>query len=231
MHCLSCHLQIGHHWTILVRGRQRAVCDNQHRAISPGAWQVLDSTWSTERCRQGPPVVPAGWYHPPHTSNESLAWLQQRFPDRLISRRCDTQREPHSPNLNPPDFYMWGYIKDSVYGNNSQTIPDLKAVITAAIRAIPREECGGSSRTLPAGSKCVCSTGSSFGAHFVSASETKSFCSTDLKLCRCLLHGLDLMYLKFCVNLSKILEVIRFLVMTIFCVTLYLILCDETTHR
>jgi len=29
-----------------------------------------------------------------------------------------------------------------VYGNNPQTIPDLKAAITAAIRAIPREECG-----------------------------------------------------------------------------------------
>ena len=46
-------------------GRQRAVCDNQHRTICPGAWQVLDSTWSTERGRQGPPVVPAGWCHPP----------------------------------------------------------------------------------------------------------------------------------------------------------------------
>ena len=44
---------------------QRAVCDNQHRAICPGAWQVLDSTWSTKRGRQGPPVVPAGWCHPP----------------------------------------------------------------------------------------------------------------------------------------------------------------------
>jgi len=33
--------------------------------------------------------------------------------------------------------------------------------------------------------------GSSFGAHFLSVSETKSFCSTDLKLC--LLHRLDLM--------------------------------------
>jgi len=33
---------------------------------------------------------------------------------------------------------MWGYLKDRVYGNNPQTIPDLKA----AIRAIPREECG-----------------------------------------------------------------------------------------
>ena len=35
-------------------------CDNQHRAICPGAWQVLDSTWSTEKGRQGPPVVPTG---------------------------------------------------------------------------------------------------------------------------------------------------------------------------
>ena len=36
-----------------------------NRAICPGAWQVLDSTWLTERGRQGPPVVPAGWCHPP----------------------------------------------------------------------------------------------------------------------------------------------------------------------
>jgi len=33
---------------------------------------------------------------------------------------------------------MWGYLKDRVYGNNPQTIPDMKA----AIRAIPREVCG-----------------------------------------------------------------------------------------
>jgi len=37
---------------------------------------------------------------------------------------------------------MWGYLKNRVYCNNPQTIPDLKAAITAAIRAIPREECG-----------------------------------------------------------------------------------------
>jgi len=29
-----------------------------------------------------------------------------------------------------------------VYGNNPQTILDLKAAITTAIRAMPREECG-----------------------------------------------------------------------------------------
>jgi len=37
---------------------------------------------------------------------------------------------------------MWGYLKDRVYGNNHQNIPDLETAITAAVRAIPREECG-----------------------------------------------------------------------------------------
>ena len=78
----------------------------------------------------------------PHTSKESLAWLQQHFPDRLISRRCDPQWSPYSPDLNPADFYLWRYLKDRVYANNPQSIPDLKAAITAVIRAIPREECG-----------------------------------------------------------------------------------------
>ena len=107
--------------------------------------QVLGKFWTALGRRRG--VVRAlQWFQQdgatPHTSNESLAWLRQRFPDRLISRRCDPEWSPHSPDLNPPDFYLWGYLKDRVFGNNPQTIPDLKAAITAAIKAIPREECG-----------------------------------------------------------------------------------------
>ena len=44
--------------------------------------------------------------------------------------------------LELPRFLYVGYLKDRVYGNNPQTIPDLKVAITAAIRAIPREEWG-----------------------------------------------------------------------------------------
>ena len=44
--------------------------------------------------------------------------------------------------LEPPRFLYVGYFKGRVYGNNPQTIPDLKAAIKAAIRAIPMEECG-----------------------------------------------------------------------------------------
>ena len=40
----------------------------------------------------------------------------------------------HSPDLNPPDLYLWGYLKDNVHENNPQTIGELKAAITAKIR-------------------------------------------------------------------------------------------------
>jgi hypothetical protein len=50
----------------------------------------------------------------PHTTNDSLAWLRERFKDRLISRKCEIEWAVHSPDLNPPYFYLWGFLKDNV---------------------------------------------------------------------------------------------------------------------
>ena len=47
----------------------------------------------------------------------------------------------HSPDLNPQDFYQWGFLKDNVYQGNPQTSEELKTAITAKIRAILKEEC------------------------------------------------------------------------------------------
>ena len=38
----------------------------------------------------------------PHTTNDSLAWLRERFKERLISRKCEIEWAAHSPDLNPP---------------------------------------------------------------------------------------------------------------------------------
>ena len=46
----------------------------------------------------------------------------------------------HSPDLNPPDFYLWGFLKDHVYQNNPQTIAELKVAITQQIHGITRRE-------------------------------------------------------------------------------------------
>ena len=184
------HSIIGPFW--FEDDNERSVTINTERFI-----QVLGKFW-TALGRQRGVVKVLQWFQQdgatPHFSNDSLAWRQQCFPDRLISRRCDLQWSLHSSDLNPPDFYLWGYLKDRVYGNNPQTIPDLKAAITAAIRVIPREECG---RVIENFARRIQMCLQRWGAHlehiFLSASETKSFCSAGFKLWRCLLHRLDLM--------------------------------------
>ena len=57
----------------------------------------------------------------------------------IISNKSDIQWSPHSPDLNPPDFFLWGYLKDRVYANRPHTINDLKANITHEISQIPRQ--------------------------------------------------------------------------------------------
>ena len=105
-----------------------------------------------------------------------------------------------------PDFTLWCYLKDRVYGHNPQTIPDLKAAITIAIRPIPREEEG----TLPGESKSACNGGGRIWIHIsLNFCRTNSFCCTELILCRCWLHRLNIIQQNFCLKLNNILGVIR----------------------
>ena len=76
----------------------------------------------------------------PHTSNASLDWLRKKFGDRLISRRCAIEWAPHSPDLNPPDFFLWGHLKGKVYENSPQTLQELKTSIVRQTRRITREQ-------------------------------------------------------------------------------------------
>ena len=74
----------------------------------------------------------------PHSSNKSLEWLKKHFNSRIISRRSEIQWPPYSPDLSPPDFFLWGYIKDRIYKNKPRTLEDLKTNITEVIRGIER---------------------------------------------------------------------------------------------
>ena len=123
----SKHGIIGPFWFEDDDGRSQTV--NKERYIA-----VLNKYWASLGRRRRVGATP-------HTTNETIAWLRQRFEERLISIRCDVEWAPHSPDLNPPDFYLWGFLKDNVYQGNPQTIEELKTAITAKIRAIPKEEC------------------------------------------------------------------------------------------
>ena len=43
---------------------------------------------------------------------------------------------PRSPDLTPPDYFLWGYLKGRVYQNKPQTIDALKANISEEIQAV-----------------------------------------------------------------------------------------------
>ena len=73
----------------------------------------------------------------PYFSNRTLEYLRHNFPlDRLILHQTDNPRPFYSQDLNPPDYFLRGYLKDRVCENNPQTREDL---IRSKIRWIPQE--------------------------------------------------------------------------------------------
>ena len=72
---------------------------------------------------------------------EQMSFCALTYVDKLISNKTPNIWSPHSPDLNPPDYYLWGFLKDNVYVNHPTTIAALKTEITNVIKGIPRETC------------------------------------------------------------------------------------------
>ena len=46
---------------------------------------------------------------------------------------------PYFPDLNPCDYFLWGYVKDKVYANAPKTLDELKNNISTVISKIKVE--------------------------------------------------------------------------------------------
>ena len=68
-----------------------------------------------------------------HTAASTMSLITECFEDRVISIG---RRPPTSPDLTPPDFFLWGFLKDKVYRNKPATSEELKFEIEAAINGI-----------------------------------------------------------------------------------------------
>jgi len=77
----------------------------------------------------------------PHTSNTVLEWLDDTFGRRLISLKTELSWPPHSPDLNPLDFFLWGFVKSKVYCPPPSALAELKTAIRREIRKIDTETC------------------------------------------------------------------------------------------
>jgi hypothetical protein len=44
-----------------------------------------------------------------------------------------------SPDMTPPDFFLWGYLKDRVFARSPRDIPELKEIIKEEFDTIPQD--------------------------------------------------------------------------------------------
>ena len=77
----------------------------------------------------------------PHTANETMRSLKVYFGRRIISKKSDFSWAPRSPDLNPLDFFLWGYCKENVYKNSPQCINDLKRNVENFMSEISAATC------------------------------------------------------------------------------------------
>ncbi|CAK9794551.1 hypothetical protein ANTPLA_LOCUS15 [Anthophora plagiata] len=91
---------------------------------------------------------------PTHYAANVQAYLDQAFRDKWIDRGGSVQKPSRSPDMNPLDFFFWGYLKTAVYERPVQTREEAVVRIHAAVAMIStdtlqkvqrnvRRRCGG----------------------------------------------------------------------------------------
>ncbi|GFV93520.1 transposase [Trichonephila clavipes] len=71
-----------------------------------------------------------------HTARAIIDLLKDTFGDRLISRFGPVNWLPRSCDLTPLDYFLWGYVKSSVYADKPQTLDHLEDNIRRVIADI-----------------------------------------------------------------------------------------------
>ncbi|XP_031777035.1 uncharacterized protein LOC116415815 [Nasonia vitripennis] len=72
---------------------------------------------------------------PPHFARILRTFLNERYPNQWIGRGGPVAWPPNSPDLTSPDFYLWGYLKNTCYEQLQQ---DMMKRIRTDCAEIPR---------------------------------------------------------------------------------------------
>ena len=62
----------------------------------------------------------------PHTANQVKNWLKEKMNKKFMDK---SRWPPHSPDLNPCNFFLWGYLQQKVYSPMPQNLDELKVNI------------------------------------------------------------------------------------------------------
>jgi hypothetical protein len=81
----------------------------------------------------------------PHTANAVLDVLNENFDGSVLSNRfperfgCGWSWPPYSSDVNPCDYFLWGFLKDTVSKNNPHAIEELQYEMSVAVISVSEE--------------------------------------------------------------------------------------------
>ena len=76
-----------------------------------------------------------------------LDFLYETFNLRVMSRRFTERLEggklwpPHSPDINPCDFFLWGFLKEKVFQRRPENVAQLRAHIAKLCHPLSEDLC------------------------------------------------------------------------------------------
>ncbi|GFT51516.1 uncharacterized protein TNCV_51361 [Trichonephila clavipes] len=73
----------------------------------------------------------------PYVGRQVKELFSANFGDNSVISRLPYTWPSRSPNLNPCDFWLRGFLKDRFYSGEIRTLPDLKASIKRHVAKIP----------------------------------------------------------------------------------------------
>jgi hypothetical protein len=82
-----------------------------------------------------------------HTANVVLDFLHDIFDSYIISNwfpdrfACGQNWPPNSPDLNPCDYFLWGFFKEKILQRKPQVLMELRALIIPACSEITEDMC------------------------------------------------------------------------------------------
>ncbi|RWS19052.1 transposable element tc3 transposase-like protein, partial [Leptotrombidium deliense] len=76
---------------------------------------------------------------PAHTAKVTKEFLCGTFGNNLIGKGLNIAWPPRSPDLTPPDFFLWGYLKNRVYKRSPRSLDELSRAINLETRRIPQK--------------------------------------------------------------------------------------------
>ncbi|GBN51851.1 hypothetical protein AVEN_119716-1 [Araneus ventricosus] len=78
----------------------------------------------------------------PHRTEKVFHFLDEYLGNRVVAldypKFTGTGMDwpPYSPDLTPCDYFLWGALKDIVYGNHPSTLDELESAICVACNSI-----------------------------------------------------------------------------------------------